>query len=54
MLFGSKGRDIPSLRFIDEENVDHSHAKIAIARSVAIVISNGLGILGVKPMEEMR
>jgi len=52
--FWSKGRDIPSLRFIDEENVDHSHAKIAIARSVAIVISNGLSILGVKPMEEMR
>ena len=52
--FWSKGRDTPSLRFIDEENVDHSHAKIAIARSVAIVISNGLGILGVKPMEEMR
>ena len=52
--FWSKGRDTPSLRFIDEENIDHSHAKIAIARSVAIVISNGLGILGVKPMEEMR
>ena len=52
--FWSKGKDTPSLRFIDEKNVKQSHSKIAIARSVAIVISNGLSILGVKPMEEMR
>ena len=53
-VFWSQGKDTPSLRFIDEKNVKQSHSKIAIARSVAIVISNGLSILGVKPMEEMR
>ncbi len=31
-----------------------SQAKIALARAVAVVISAGLGILGVTPAEEMR
>ena len=52
--FWSKGKDIPSLRFVHEDNVPLSLSKLALARSVAIVISNGLGILGVQPMGEMR
>ena len=52
--FWSKGKDTPSLRFIHEDNVMRSLSKLAVARSVAIVISNGLGILGVQPMDEMR
>ena len=52
--FWSKGKDTPSLRFVHEDNVMRSLSKLAIARSVAIVISNGLGILGVQPMDEMR
>ena len=52
--FWSKGKDIPSLRFVHEDNVMRSLSKLAVARSVAIVISNGLGILGVQPMDEMR
>jgi arginyl-tRNA synthetase len=31
----------------------HDPAKLALIRAVAIVISNGLGILGVKPVEKM-
>ena len=31
-----------------------SQSKIALARAVAVVISAGLGILGVTPVEEMR
>jgi len=42
------------LRFIQEGDFATSQAKIALARSVAIVIAAGLGILGVKPAQEMR
>ena len=40
--FWSKGKDTPSLRFVHEDNVMRSLSKLAVARSVAIVISNGL------------
>jgi arginyl-tRNA synthetase len=42
-----------ALRFIQEEDADTTRAKLALIRAVAIVISNGLGILGVKPVEKM-
>ena len=38
---------------MQEGDVDTTQAKIALARAVAIVISHGLGILGVTPAEEM-
>ena len=50
----NRGNDIPSLRFLQEDNVEASQAKIALARAVAVVISAGLGILGVNPAQEMR
>jgi arginyl-tRNA synthetase len=50
----NKGNDVPELRFLQEGNTDASQAKIALARSVSVVISAGLGILGVTPVEEMR
>ncbi|SFA76932.1 arginyl-tRNA synthetase [Poseidonocella pacifica] len=50
----NKGNDKPELRFIQEGDVATSQAKIALARATAIVISAGLGILGVTPVEEMR
>ena len=52
--FWNKGNDDASLRFIQEGDAATSQAKIALARSVAIVISAGLGILGVTPAPEMR
>ncbi len=52
--FWNKGNDDASLRFIQEGDPATSQAKIALARSVAIVISAGLGILGVTPAQEMR
>ncbi|MDV4144044.1 arginine--tRNA ligase [Shimia sp. FJ5] len=52
--FWNKGNDDASLRFIQEGDAATSQAKIALARSVAIVISAGLGILGVTPAQEMR
>jgi arginyl-tRNA synthetase len=50
----NKGNDVPELRFLQEGNTDATQAKIALARSVSVVISAGLGILGVTPVEEMR
>jgi arginyl-tRNA synthetase len=50
----NKGNDVPELRFLQEGNTDATQAKIALARAVSVVISAGLGILGVTPVEEMR
>ncbi|MBE1284614.1 MAG: arginine--tRNA ligase [Rhodobacteraceae bacterium] len=48
------GKDKPELRFVDEGNTAATQAKMALARAVSVVISAGLGILGVTPAEEMR
>ena len=50
----NRGNDDSSLRFIQEGNVATSAAKIALARATGVVIATGLGILGVKPVQEMR
>ena len=50
----NKGNEVEVLRFLQEDNPTASQSKIALARSVAVVISAGLGILGVSPAEEMR
>ncbi|WP_411889796.1 arginine--tRNA ligase [Yoonia sp. SDW83-1] len=50
----NKGHDDPSLRFVQEGDSETTQAKIALIRAVAIVISHGLGILGITPAEEMR
>ena len=50
----NRGNDDPSLRFLQEGDAATSQAKIALARATTVVISSGLGILGVTPAEEMR
>ncbi|MFD0980736.1 arginine--tRNA ligase [Tropicimonas aquimaris] len=50
----NRGNDEPALRFLQEADPATSQAKIALARAVSVVISTGLGILGVTPVEEMR
>jgi len=50
----NRGNDDASLRFIQEGDAATSQAKIALVRAVAVVISGGLGILGVTPVNEMR
>ena len=49
----NRGNDDATLRFI-QDNKATSQAKIALVRAVGVVISAGLGILGVTPVEEMR
>jgi len=48
------GRDSDALKFLQEGNKGESQAKIAVIRAVAVVISAGLGILGVSAPDEMR
>ncbi|MEZ5770096.1 MAG: arginine--tRNA ligase [Defluviimonas denitrificans] len=50
----NRGNDDTSLRFIQDGDAATSQAKIALARAAGVVISAGLGILGVTPAEEMR
>ncbi len=49
----NRGNELPELRFV-QDDPKASVAKIALARAVSVVISAGLGILGVTPVEEMR
>jgi arginyl-tRNA synthetase len=49
-----QGNGNDALRFVQEGDSDATQAKIALIRAVSIVISHGLGILGVTPAEEMR
>jgi len=50
----NRGNDLPELRFLQDDRDATSISKIALARSVQVVICAGLGILGVDPVEEMR
>ncbi|TRW96685.1 arginine--tRNA ligase [Paracoccus sp. M683] len=50
----NRGNDEVTLRFVQDGDKDTTAAKIALVRAVGVVISSGLGILGVNPVEEMR
>jgi len=50
----NRGNEDPALRFLQEDAPEASRAKIALIRATGVVISAGLGILGVTPVEEMR
>ncbi|MBP0482975.1 arginine--tRNA ligase [Sagittula salina] len=55
MLHGlwNAGKEHPELRFLQDTEAA-TQPKIALAHATAVVISAGLGILGVTPVEEMR
>lgn len=50
----NRGNEDASLRFLQDDNIAASQAKIALISAANVVISHGLGILGVTPAEEMR
>jgi len=50
----NRGNEFPDLRFVQEGDIATSAGKIALPRAVGIVISSGLGILGVAPAEHMH
>jgi arginyl-tRNA synthetase len=48
------GRDDAALRFLREDRPAETAARVALVAATALVIRSGLGVLGVKPVEEMR
>jgi arginyl-tRNA synthetase len=50
----NRGNDNETLRFIVPDNEELTRARVALARSVAVVIASGLAVMGVEPVEEMR
>ncbi len=50
----NKGNDDASLRFIREDDLPLSAARLALVQGMATVIASGLKVFGVMPVEEMR
>jgi len=50
----NRGNAEEALRFVQPGERETTLARLALARACALTISNGLNILGVTPMEEMR
>jgi arginyl-tRNA synthetase len=50
----SRGKELPQLRFIVENDQELTKARVGLVAAVGQVIRSGLGILGVKPVVEMR
>jgi arginyl-tRNA synthetase len=49
----NKGKESPHLRFIVESDIETTISRLALLRAIRYVISSGLRILGVNPVEEM-
>ncbi|MBL6935690.1 MAG: arginine--tRNA ligase [Alphaproteobacteria bacterium] len=50
----NKGKDDAQLRFIVQDDRELTMARMALVRSVALVVALGLEMFGVEPLEEMR
>jgi arginyl-tRNA synthetase len=50
----NRGKDMPHLRFVNENRRELTNARLALAISVTIVLASGLALLGVSAPEEMR
>lgn len=50
----NRGNENAELRFLLPDQPDKSMARLALVRSVALVIASGLEVFGVEPVEEMR
>ena len=49
----NKGKESPQLRFILRDDIILTDTRLAFLRAIRYVLSNGLRILGVDPVEEM-
>ncbi len=47
-------REDASLRFLNEQDLGLTRARLALVRGLALVIASGLEVMGVTPVEEMR
>jgi arginyl-tRNA synthetase len=49
----NKGMSEPQLRFIIDDALDLTRARLALVQAVAFVVASGLAVFGVAPVEEM-
>jgi len=50
----TRGKDLPHLRFIIQDNPQMTRARLALVQGIVIVLASGLALLGVEAPEEMR
>jgi arginyl-tRNA synthetase len=50
----NRGNEDARLRFIIADDRELTRARVALVRAIAIVIADGLNVMGVTPVEEMR
>ena len=50
----NRGKDLPQLRFVNEERRETTSARLALVAASTLVLASGLGLLGVGAPEEMR
>jgi len=50
----TRGKDLPHLRFIIQNDPEMTLARLALVHGVVVVLASGLKILGVEAPEEMR
>jgi arginyl-tRNA synthetase len=50
----TRGRDLPYLRFIINNDADMTKARLAMVQGVVTILASGLGVLGVGAPNEMR
>lgn len=50
----NRGNDDAEMRFLLADQPERSLARLALVRSVAVVIASGLDVFGVEPVKEMR
>jgi len=52
--FWTRGKDLPHLRFIIQNDPDTTAARLALVEGVVTVLASGLALLGVDAPDEMR
>jgi arginyl-tRNA synthetase len=50
----TRGRDLPHLRFIINNDAEITRARLAMVQGVVSVLASGLAVLGVQAPDEMR
>jgi len=50
----TRGKDLPYLRFIIQDDPEMTVARLALVQGVVTVLSSGLAMLGVEAPDEMR
>lgn len=53
-MLWNRGRDDTTLRFLQDDRLEETRARIVLVAATAAVIRSGLAIMGVSPVEEMR